>query len=166
MPGSTPIGGCRPRELGSSHVITRGDKACGVGGVAGDVNTRAVGSCRRAAANSAVEFPTSSRRTNRAIALRLSRPLQSSCGDARAWTPPSLSRLQLITSFAYPSCWRPKEAAIQTTACLIRATRMMVPLFLPVLRRKSIVTGSFPVKASRRSCSMPSRAGWFWSLRS
>ena len=29
--------------------------------------------------------------------------------DARAWTPPSLSRLQLITSFAYPSCWRPRK---------------------------------------------------------
>jgi hypothetical protein len=65
-----------------------------------------------------------------------------------------------------PKLLEAQEAAIQTTACLIRATRMMVPLFLPVLRRKSIVTGSFPAKASRRSCSMPSRAGWFWSLRS
>ena len=119
---------------------------------------------RRAAANSAVEFPTSSRRTN-----RTNRPSAIAASSiklrGRARVDAAFTLVQLITSFAYPSCWRPRKRQFRRQLAY-RATRMMVPLFLPVLRRKSIVTGSFPAKASRRSCSMPSRAGWFWSLRS
>ena len=162
MPGSTPIGGCRPRELGSSHVSAR----LRVGGVAGDVNSRAVGlalSGSRQQRRRNFRLPETNEPGYRPSAIAASSIKLRGRARVDAAFTLALAAYNLIR---LPKLLEALEAAIQTTACLIRATRMMVPLFLPVLRRKSIVTGSFPAKASRRSCSMPSRAGWFWSLRS